>query len=75
MSKKRLHIDDQVLHAYLDGVLDADEARAVAEAVAADRDLAAKLGHFQRQIAGLHDLYDHILDEPVPDSMLKILDR
>ena len=62
-------IGDLQLHAYVDGELDA-EARAEVEVWLSghpeDRD---RIQAYQSQIVALHNLYDLILEEPLPDSL------
>jgi hypothetical protein len=64
---------EQDLHDYVDGRLD-DAGRARIEAHlkrhAGDR---AKVAAWRTIASGLHALYDHTLDEPVPEAMRKLL--
>lgn len=64
---------EQDLHAYIDGHLAPAEASRVAAYLARHPDAAALVEAYRAQTAGLHALYDKILDEPVPQEMLALL--
>ena len=64
---------EQDLHAYLDGHLEPAEASRVASYLACHPEAAALVEAYRAQNAGLHALYDKILDEPVPQEMLTLL--
>jgi len=66
---------DQDLHAYIDGHLEPVEAARVAAYLARHPEAAALVEAYRAQTAGLHALYDKILDEPVPPEMLVLLRR
>lgn len=57
-------MNEERLHAYVDGQLDADARRAVEAQLAADAELAARAQAYRAQNAALHALYDPVLDEP-----------
>ncbi|NQU60290.1 MAG: anti-sigma factor [Rhodospirillales bacterium] len=62
-------LDDMQLHAYVDGELD-DEARTAVEAWLADHaEDASRVRAYQAQSEALHDLYDDVLNEPLPPSL------
>ena len=69
MTDEKNQIGDLQLHAYGDGELDA-EARAEVEAWLSghpeDRD---RVKAYQSQTVALHNLYDGVLAEPLPDSL------
>lgn len=68
-------LNENHLHAYVDGQLDAT-ARAEVEAwLAAHPDDARKVDAWRRQRDGLSSLYDGILEEPVPQEMLDRIAR
>ncbi len=71
ITKLDMHHDD--LHAYLDDALNSNRREKVAEAVATSPELSSALNSFRRQAAGLHQLYDHILKEPIPEKILECL--
>jgi anti-sigma factor RsiW len=64
---------EQDLHAYIDGHLEPAEASRVAAYLARHPETAALVEAYRAQTAGLHALYDKILDEPVPQEMLALL--
>lgn len=67
-----MSVTEQALHAYVDGLLDAD-ARAVVEAhLAAHPDDAARVQAYQAQNAALRAAFDPVLEEPVPVRMKRI---
>ena len=66
---------EQDLHAYIDGRLEPAEAARVATYLARHPEAAALVEAYRAQIAGLHALYDKILDEPVPPAMLALVRR
>lgn len=61
--------DESALHAYVDGRLE-DAARGEAEAWLADHPAdAARVHAYRAQNAGLHELFDGVLGEPVPGRL------
>ena len=66
---------EQDLHAYIDGHLEPAEAARVAAYLARHPEVAALVEAYRAQTAGLHALYDNILDEPVPPEMLALVRR
>lgn len=70
---KRVSMND--INAYLDGALSEDRRRAVEAALEQDPEAQALVRQYRRQIEELHRLYDSVLDEPVPESMLQVLRR
>jgi anti-sigma factor RsiW len=66
---------EQDLHAYIDGHLEPAEAARVAAYLARHPEAAALVEAYRAQTAGLHALYDTILDEPLPEPMLALLRR
>jgi len=62
-------VDQTSLHAFVDGELD-ETARAEVEAwLAGHPEDAARVGAYRGQNAGLHGLFDAVLDEPVPERL------
>jgi anti-sigma factor RsiW len=61
------------LHAYIDGHLEPVDAARVAAYLARHPETAALVEAYRAQNAGLHALYDQILDEPLPESMAALL--
>ena len=66
-------VSDSDLHDFVDERLDEERRQAVAAAIAQDPGLEAKVRDYQAQMSGLHELYDSILDEPVPDRLAAVL--
>lgn len=62
--------DETRLHAYADGRLSAEDARAVEAELARDPEAAEKVADWRALNARLHALYDPIIDEPVPARLL-----
>jgi anti-sigma factor RsiW len=60
---------DDDLHAVADDCLPPGRRAAVEESLAADADAAARIAFYRRLNAGLHDAYDFMLAEPVPDRL------
>lgn len=58
--------DEALLHAYVDGRLTPEEARAVENRLARDPEVAARVQEWRAINQRLHALYDPTLDEPVP---------
>lgn len=57
-------VSEDMLHAYVDDALDADERRAVEAYLAAHPDEAARVRAYVAQNQALHRLFDPVLDEP-----------
>lgn len=68
---KRLTMND--INAYLDGALSDPERLEVEQALEQDPEARKLMDRYRRQVDELHRLYDKVLDEPVPDSMLSLL--
>ncbi len=64
-------ISDEMLMAYADGELDADDALRVARAIAVDADLAARHQAHQRLRLRMRRAHGSALDEPVPERLLE----
>lgn len=63
-------VDETELHAYVDGCLN-DERRAEVEAyLAAHPAEAARVQAYREQNRALHELFDPVLEEPVPERIL-----
>lgn len=65
-----LPIDDEVLHAWVDGKLPAARRAEVDEAIAHDPDVAARATAWRTQNALLREGMDAWLDEPVPARLI-----
>lgn len=62
-------IAESRLMAYVDGELDAQSAREVEAAMAADAELAALVERHRRLRAAAHEAFAGVLDEPVPSRL------
>lgn len=60
------NIDETMLHAYVDGELDANTALEVEEWLRKNPEDLARVELWQRQSVALHQTYDSVLEEPVP---------
>lgn len=65
-------IDEATLHAYVDGRIDANERQAVEAWLAAHPEDAERVRAYREQNAGLHALFDPVLDEPLPAGLAAI---
>lgn len=66
MSHEPDTVDEAELHAYIDGQLDPARHPAVLAYLRAHPDEAQRCADYQAINQGLHDLFDAILDEPLP---------
>lgn len=57
-------MNEQRLHAYVDGQASVEERRALEAQLAADPELADRARAYQQQNEALHDLFDPLLQEP-----------
>jgi len=65
-------LDEATLHAYVDGRLDEAGRREVEAWLAGHPEDAARAAAFRAQNAGLHALYDGVLDEPLPAGLAAV---
>lgn len=63
-------LDEDALHALVDGRLPREEAAALEQRLAADADAAAAVASWSEQREALRLLHRDVLDEPVPASLL-----
>lgn len=66
-------VSDAEINAFVDGVLEADREAEIMAAIAADPELSARVLAYQYQNTGLRALYDHYLEEPVPEHVMRPL--
>src|ERR1043165_5881394 len=66
---------DEELVAYADGELPPDRAKLIAEACAAEPQLAARVRLFNESRAALRDAFAQQAGEPVPERLLKVFDE
>jgi anti-sigma factor RsiW len=68
-------INDEDLHAYIDGRLDAARRLAVAIYLAGHPREAARGEAFRAQKEAIRALFDHVLDQPVPDRLREVMQQ
>lgn len=68
-------VSDEELHAYLDGGLDPARRLDVAVYLAGHPIDAARAEAFRAQREGIRALFDHVLDQPAPDKLRRLLLR
>jgi anti-sigma factor RsiW len=64
-------IGDDDIHAYVDGALDPARRAEVEAWLAENPEAAARAAFYARTNESLHQRFDHILAEPIPDAMSK----
>ncbi|MBX9746791.1 MAG: hypothetical protein K2X34_07810, partial [Hyphomonadaceae bacterium] len=69
-----MNLDDETLMAYADGELSPLETKRVERAMAEDAQLARRVARFVNTRQALKKAYDTVLEQPVPDHLLKLLD-
>jgi len=67
--------DDAQVHAYVDGVLDADAAARLESDSRGDAELATRIARQRELRASLRAAFDPVLGEPVPQRLLDVLER
>ncbi|HCX32258.1 MAG TPA: hypothetical protein DHV08_01040 [Rhodocyclaceae bacterium] len=70
MSKHMVTDDD--LHAYVDARLPPARRAEIEAHLAADSEAATRVRAYQAHRQGLHDLFDPVLDEPIPASLREL---
>jgi anti-sigma factor RsiW len=66
-------VSDDELHAYMDGALDSMRRLEIASYLAEHPLEAARAEAFRAQREGLRALFDHVLDQPVPQGHLGLV--
>lgn len=66
-------IDEDRLHAYVDGELDGALNAEVEAWLAEHPEEAARVHAYRAQNAGLHELFDSVIEEPVPETLSETL--
>ena len=69
---KPLTISESDLHAYVDNVLPEARRAEVEEYLASHPDEAERLQAYQAQNLALKDLFNPLLDEPIPEKILAL---
>ncbi|MDH5558752.1 MAG: anti-sigma factor [Alphaproteobacteria bacterium] len=77
MSNKPIVIEETELHAWVDGLLDADRADAVESAIDGDAGLAARATAYADQNREIRNMFGGVADEPLPERLraVNILSR
>ncbi|MGH8719739.1 MAG: anti-sigma factor family protein, partial [Burkholderiales bacterium] len=57
------------LHAYVDGLLPESERAKVEDYLSARPEVAERIDAYRRQNASLHELFDPVLQEPIPERL------
>ena len=73
--KSRRAITDADLQDYIEGRLDEPARRKVEEMLARDSRLAEEVERLQRQAKKLQDFGRGVLDEPIPQEMLDLINK
>lgn len=68
-----MRFDDRILMAFAYGELSPEDAAHIAEALAGDPDLAARVERFRSVRASLRKVYDSVANEAVPEHLLALL--
>ena len=70
MSMIERNITEELVHAYVDGQLSPDEHARFEKLLVNDVELSEKVSAYQSQNNLLHELFDPVLTEPVPDQLV-----
>lgn len=73
MNERTLANDDETLSAFLDGALPQAEERRLRARLAAEPELNRRLEALRRADAAVRDAYAPIVDEPLPESVVRVL--
>jgi anti-sigma factor RsiW len=73
--KDRRAITDADLQDYIEGRLDPKQRAQVEARLAADPDLAKEVSRLKQQAVKLQELGQTMLDEPVPQEMLDLIEK
>src|SRR5690348_359736 len=65
-------LENWILHAYADGELDEAERANVEARLAGDPAAREELEAWKRQKRALHDAFDRVLSEPIPESQFHL---
>lgn len=74
MPPRRKFPSEEALQAYLQGRLNAPCRREIEIAAAQDPELLAWIEACSAQNRGMHLLYDSVLNEPIPETLLRVFD-
>jgi anti-sigma factor RsiW len=69
MNQANTPISDQELHAYVDGTLEDERRELIDQLMEQDEGLAARIGDYFSLNTMLHERYDRVLDEPIPERL------
>ncbi|MDH5693729.1 MAG: anti-sigma factor [Gammaproteobacteria bacterium] len=69
MSDMKDKIQDYEINAYVDGLMDANEREHFERLLKTDKAAFEKVQDYQKQNQMLHQLFDSVLDEPLPEKM------
>jgi len=71
----RRMIEEEELHAYIDGVVDRERRLDIALYLARHPADAARVEAYRAQREGFSALFDHLLDQPPPDRLREVMRR
>ncbi len=69
----KLRLED--IQAFFDGKLNPERTRELVSMIKENPDVIRRLADYAAQNDGMHYLFDFVLNEPIPDRMLKILEN
>jgi anti-sigma factor RsiW len=72
---ERHSINEDLLHAFIDGELDQGESTRVAQAVADDADLSARVASFRADKAAIAQFYGLLADRPLPKEWIARIEQ
>lgn len=75
MNEQPMPLNEEDLHAYVDGRLEGARLAEIEARIAADATVADRVRAYRAQNTGLHNLFDSVLEEPVPIRMRQTLAR
>jgi anti-sigma factor RsiW len=72
---RRATINEEELHAYIDGALDRDRSLDIALYLAGHPAEAARIEAYRAQREGIGALFDYVLDQRPPDRLSQMMRR
>ena len=75
MPKDDPKLELEEIQEFFDGRLGPERRRKIARMIKEDSLAIRQLADYAAQNKGMHSLFDFVLDEPIPDRFLKILEE